>query len=721
MYLEDAPIEKQDEDLLNRRNFAKRLGRSIIGTNTKKGFSIGLYGPWGSGKSSLVNMIIEEINNSIQEDKPIIMYFNPWNFSSTNQLLQQYFIMLANEIADVKTEKMSQIGKEIYKYAEMLDSFGTVGKLVATGGKVVGDMFNEKAVNGTNDLTKQKDIIVELLSKQERKLIIIIDDIDRLSNEEIKLIFQLVNTVAKFPNTTYLLSFDKDIVARALTAVQNYDGEKYLEKIIQVPINIPDVSNDYLWKALFDKLDSIFESHYKMVWNPEYWNAVFTKCVSEYVSNIRDIIRLSNALSIKVDMVGDEINYADMIGMTVIENHLPDLYKWIKFNKEILTGEGTYWFAFSELKPNDFKKQIKDQLEVVESGNGDKLIELLVMFFPFFASKINAGHFDEKELRRNQRVGHPDKFDLYFSLDIDSVELTRAEFEYAIYSMNKDNLKDYIHQVIRRECTISFLKELAAVVDTMDSNRAEILIKVLFETAVLFQETEQNVFLSLPGFEMAEYRIRELFSKVGDDQTCYNILVEITEHSDFLTIQALASFLNTTELAFGRLAAKGQNRSISKLITLEQLEKYEAIFLLRLKQIGAEGNLLEMKNARMLLYLYECFDESEYKLYMERQLKEDKNVLIYLSYSSNKWTGSTGVSWEYSEDYKKFLNDMIVDETISKCVEDKTIFELDYDVLQRVAAYVLWKQKIVNWNGNVTELDVHGKIESWKDSMDNRD
>ena len=89
MYLEDTPIKKQEEDLLHRKNFAKRLGKSLIDTQTKEGYCIGLYGPWGSGKSSVVNMILEEINSITKKsnDKPIVMYFNPWNFSSSEQLL----------------------------------------------------------------------------------------------------------------------------------------------------------------------------------------------------------------------------------------------------------------------------------------------------------------------------------------------------------------------------------------------------------------------------------------------------------------------------------------------------------------------------------------------------------------------------------------------------------------------------------------------------------
>lgn len=305
MYLEDTPIKKQEEDLLHRKNFAKRLGKSILDTQTKEGYCIGLYGPWGSGKSSVVNMILEEINSITEEsnDKPIIMYFNPWNFSSSEQLLQQYFLMLANEFSTRKDKGLNLIGNEIKKYAGMFDLFGDIGKLIGTGGKIFGSYINQNNINNDNDISRQKELIIKRMKEQCQKVIIVIDDIDRLSNDEIKLIFQLVNAVAKFPNTIYLLAFDKEIVARALTEVQQYDGEKYLEKIIQVPIEIPEVSNDYLWETLFVRLNEVLSNHKGIIYEQEYWGEIFSECVSKYIYNIRDIVRLINVLNVKADMI----------------------------------------------------------------------------------------------------------------------------------------------------------------------------------------------------------------------------------------------------------------------------------------------------------------------------------------------------------------------------------------------------------------------------------
>ena len=95
----DRPIKFPHEDSLNRKSFAKYIAKAILESQTKDSLVIGLLGEWGSGKTSLVNMTIDYINtisDSLEQDeKPIIIYFNPWNFSGQNQLISQFFNKLS--------------------------------------------------------------------------------------------------------------------------------------------------------------------------------------------------------------------------------------------------------------------------------------------------------------------------------------------------------------------------------------------------------------------------------------------------------------------------------------------------------------------------------------------------------------------------------------------------------------------------------------------------
>lgn len=156
MYRGDQPIKQCSEDKLGRKLFSKELAKSILNLSTTDTFTIGLYGKWGSGKTSVINMTIQELNNisenTAEDKKPIIIQFNPWNYSDSDQLIYQFFSTLSKNL-------------KIQKHDLRL---GNIGTSILDGIK--------------------KSIVTEL-EKQKRKIIVIIDDIDRLSNEQIKLIF----------------------------------------------------------------------------------------------------------------------------------------------------------------------------------------------------------------------------------------------------------------------------------------------------------------------------------------------------------------------------------------------------------------------------------------------------------------------------------------------------------------------------------------------------
>lgn len=153
-YVADKPIEKADEDLLGRSDFAKQFGKSICEYDSKDGLVIGLYGKWGSGKTSIINMAISEIpvaksekkkwyskvykrikkiftsQKSAEEDQchyPIIIRFSPWNYSDKNNLISLFFYELKNKLGVAKGEENKEkIGKAISQYSYIIDALPSI-------------------------------------------------------------------------------------------------------------------------------------------------------------------------------------------------------------------------------------------------------------------------------------------------------------------------------------------------------------------------------------------------------------------------------------------------------------------------------------------------------------------------------------------------------------------------------------------------------------------
>ncbi len=95
MFNTDKPINKISEDKLGRSSFAKQLANAIMQFKTKDNYAISLQGKWGCGKTSVLNMAVEEIRQLSEvvdnSEKIVIVQFNPWNFTDTNQLINQFF------------------------------------------------------------------------------------------------------------------------------------------------------------------------------------------------------------------------------------------------------------------------------------------------------------------------------------------------------------------------------------------------------------------------------------------------------------------------------------------------------------------------------------------------------------------------------------------------------------------------------------------------------
>lgn len=223
---------------------------------------IGLFGKWGTGKTSVINMAVNEITELAKDDenKPIIMKFAPWNYSDKDNLISMFFQSLKNKINVQDNEELkNKVGKALSDYAGAFDALSLVPVIGSGVAAILKTLAQAKGAELMEcaDLDMTRRILEDALIQAEKKIIIVIDDIDRLANSQIRDVFQLVKQVADFPNVIYLLAMDREVVRRALTDVHNIDGNEYLEKIIQVPFELPELKKSKLHNIFLNKLDQI--------------------------------------------------------------------------------------------------------------------------------------------------------------------------------------------------------------------------------------------------------------------------------------------------------------------------------------------------------------------------------------------------------------------------------------------------------------------------------
>lgn len=241
-YVHDEPWRPGEAERLGRRGFAVRIAHTIGTRRDSAGLTVALYGAWGEGKTSVLRMVQEDL---AQAESVEVIPFNPWRFRDPDHLVEMFFETLASRLGNsVKLGTRSEeVGRALRSYGKLLNIVPGVqglGDAVSTVGERIKEPTFETLRNRVESGIRAAGV----------RPVILIDDIDRLDGAEIRAVVRLVKLTANFENTTYLLAFDPDVVAAALaTAVDGAtpeDGRRYLEKIVQVPLQLPSTDQGTL-------------------------------------------------------------------------------------------------------------------------------------------------------------------------------------------------------------------------------------------------------------------------------------------------------------------------------------------------------------------------------------------------------------------------------------------------------------------------------------------
>lgn len=518
-YSSDKPISKISEDLLGRAPFSFQLAKAINNYNENSGLVIGIYGGWGTGKTSIINMIENEILN-FEDDKTIFIRFTPWNYSDKDNLIRLFFESLKIKL---NIQRNKKINNAIDNYLEALDIltifpfFNT--NLVGIFKKIIKSIRNN---NEISDLETNKRSLEKHLVETKKKIIVVIDDLDRLTNIQIREIFQLVKQVADFPNLIYILSMDRDVVARALTEVQNIDGNDYLEKIVQIPFEIPKIGKDKLQNILNNKIENIINSsNEKIDININYWSKVYFKCIEPYINTIRDVNRVINTFQFRFPVLIQETCFEDLFAITVLEVLEPKLYKWIRENKTFLLSQSysTDDFEFVNKQIND--EFIKLNIDV------DRAKGILSVLFPLFEKKINKYFYDlesNKNIRSRMGIAHQNRFELYFKFNLEEIKITRNIINDCIYKFDYKELYITINEIIFRGDSVYFLDEINCLLDKIPYERISLISTILIELSGFFDGVRADSFFTTSTSNIVLSLIFDLLNKLNTKNEIYQVL-----------------------------------------------------------------------------------------------------------------------------------------------------------------------------------------------------
>lgn len=412
----DHPIKSVAEDRFGRSEFVKQIVR-IMERRGSESITIGLYGEWGSGKSSIFNMIQE------YQSEMITFEFKPWYFGHDNHdIIRKFLFQLAEELREQQGLD-PKLQKEIARYAKYLTavSFRPPGTILSLKEPLEKIFKDEDAVR----LTDLKKEIAKSLKKLDRQVLIFIDDVDRLDADEIRMLFKLVRLVADFPNVTYLLALDdKQVVHSLATTVfgeredSDEQARKYLEKFIQVPLYVPQVDPIQLGYICWQGIHQIAgRSNIKL----ELEKETFVKILTDLRVTPRNMKRFLNLAEFFLPILHVETNPNDLVYLLLLKIYSPELYEFVRTNPSYFLDDVT------QIMIDRFNKEELDRKKFHMAET------LLLQLFPYHVSTLRTYPVEEQRkkestLWRNQRrICSKEYFSQYFMYSVPTHTIPREQ------------------------------------------------------------------------------------------------------------------------------------------------------------------------------------------------------------------------------------------------------------------------------------------------------
>ena len=643
--LSDEAIKFPEQDLFDRGKFIEDLQKGIENIPFSDSFVFGLYGSWGEGKTSVINLLINKLKDSRDY---LIVNFDPWNFKDEEAILAAFY----NKIEQSLSQKfiLSGFKKTFTKYQNLI-SMG----LSQTGIKI---NFSDPK----ESIEEIRQRIESYITQTKKKIIIFIDDIDRLQPNEILLVFKLVRLSANFKNIIFLLAFDPVIVQEYFEKNLNMDSE-FLEKIVQKPIPLPAIEQQHIDQFLDNHIEKLFNklaiSEERREKLEKDFSLIYQTQIRKFFKTLRRVKRYVNSLRSTLPPIMNEVNMHDFLILEIIRNFFPKVYDDIWDNPWSYLAtkwDIGYYFSspfVSNLEGDKKYEIIKEHIARITKDEKDSelLKELLKELFFEVENALEKHQFGQKysteTYRIKKRITHPECFKKYFMLKVPSSDISDEFIEatlglwHSIKDMERENvISKTIFELQKKSILPKFFNKLKVFIDKIPKVAIYEIIRVIYRNAGKFSKKGAG------NIEGSEYHnsISLLLALVNDKikkdkiQSVLEEVVMDTQHLPFAVLiihlcqkRGRGSFYNIYEsIDIGKLQEK-----VSKRLKVHFVDKKRDIFEEIPEKDGERNLILNLWRSN-----WESFKGDNIKIvdnYVLSLIKDDaKKFIKYISLYKEK-------------------------------------------------------------------------------------
>jgi len=652
----DDPIVSDKQDRFGRKRFAISVAESLVRVPNQKSMTVGLYGSWGSGKTSIINMATEYLTTRYGE-KVVVINFNPWIFSSVESLHMAFFNSLASKLDSKLDKEKHSIGELLVRYARLtgpisdtVSIFFPPASLPTKIVKAISSFSRSKFDSPKRvDVDETRNKVNEILSRSEKRVVVVIDDIDRLDSDEIHQVFKLVKNVAHFQNISYLLSFDQTVVAKALSTRYPSNpkiGGSFIDKIVQLPLYVPGVDQTLLNRYVTEELDKIIGQNKLDATDEDvsrFQSIYFVKDGQELFDTPRKVIRYLNTVDFSIARLGNETSFTDTALIDLIRNFFPELYVRIAGNKDMLLGQGSYGHR------GDQEKEFARKIIFGDQDPSSIEVTIIKELFPTiewaFGGAGYAGDFI-KNWEAARRVCTEKYFNRYFAYDIPIGDIADAKIRALLNTLGLPKTtiaqgERLFKSILKQGDPAIVISKLRAQEDNLEEATSEKLAQVLIGIVTDLPRPKQ----ALMGDILSSYTQSAILAVKLTRNTSepYALLESYIKRCP---VNYCAEILRWVRVESEK--SKNSPDDFVPLLSHEQVERLGRLVAEKIKKYS-NRHYIQIDfpdDVAHLMWVWQKWGDSEdIKRYLTRNFNDsaDRAIEFLMSYVSNAWNMETGV------------------------------------------------------------------------------
>lgn len=523
-YIHDAPKLKLNEDCLFRESLVKNLTREIMSLDTETcSRSLAITSAWGNGKTTFLNFVKEQLESQIE-----IISITPWCINPGKSITTFFFQEIIKKFGSINYS----IAKQIKEYAYVLEAI-ELGWLA-------------KSVKVT-DLASMIKSISEKLIELKIKVLIIFDDIDRLSASEIEEVFRIIRGSANFSNFIFLSAFDKRYVQSALRNSNPAYNERYIEKFFESEFALPELRVEKLHDVILDNLIWIEDEHDRKSFESYVATERFLSGelpVFYPLTNLRSIYRWINGIHARYEILKGECKIEDLADLEMLYLLYPEVYTLLSkdFKRVLYTERYTtnyqLWDTSKAVSRND------DFLQYLNQQNMYDIREYCKNHFGYDDYKMkeletilnrllpNTGRVNDL----SKGFSNPNYTKRYFNGILESSEISDQQFNELIIK-GRDDIKKFIEKDIDNQYShalfLQCLNKSRSIEKINDQTIENIIYLVIYGTIHYGQ-------IMLSGYDLAN-----LVNKLSYDQQSKKVYIRNIISQEPFSFSLLVQFSPT--------------------------------------------------------------------------------------------------------------------------------------------------------------------------------